>query len=202
MKAAAHSSRSQIVTLNAAKKEAVAVSSIESLIYVMRGHKVMLDHDLAELYGVETKVLNQAVRRNIERFPSDFMFQLTHEEAESSRSQIVTLKIKRGQNFKYAPYAFTEHGIAMLSSVLRSPRAIQMNILIIRAFVRMRELIATHKELAMKVEKLERGHEQTNSVIEVLIEDIDKLSKDIHWIKNPPLPRKHRIGFVGKESEE
>lgn len=100
------------------------------------------------------------------------------------------------------PYVFTEHGIAMLSSVLRSPRAIQMNILIVRAFVRLREILATNKELAARVEKLERGHERTGSVIEILVEDIDRLSRDIHWIKNPPLKPKHRIGFVVSEETE
>jgi hypothetical protein len=110
-------------------------------------------------------------------------------------SQIVILNKKRGTNLKYQPFAFTEHGIAMLSSVLRSPRAVQMNILIVRAFVRIRELIATHKEFAIRVEKLEKAHAQTGAVMEVLIEDIEKLGKDTHCIKNPPLPKKHRMGF-------
>ena len=131
------------------------------------------------------------------------MFKLSPEEASGLRSQIVTLEKGRGKYPKYQPLAFTEHGIAMLSSVLRSPRAIQMNILIIRAFVRMRKLAATHKELAERMEKVEGKQEHTGAVIEVLIEDIDKLAKDIHWIKNPPLKPKHRIGFVvDKESEE
>jgi hypothetical protein len=183
----------------AAQKKLATIRPVESLIHIVRNQKVMLDEDLAALYGASTKALNQAVRRNMERFPDDFMFQLSLPESNIMRSQFVTSSKRK---VIYQLLAFTEHGVAMLSSVLRSPRAIQMNILIIRAFVRMRELIATHKELAVKVEKLERGHEQTNSVIEVLVEDIDKLSKDIHWIKNPPLPRKHRIGFVGKGSEE
>ena len=109
---------------------------IQSLIYEIRGYKVMVDRDLAKLYGVETKVLNQAVKRNIKRFPEDFMFQLTHEEC--LRSQIVTLNTKQGHHLKYLPYAFTEQGVAMLSSVLRSDAAIEVNIRIMRAFVSIR----------------------------------------------------------------
>ena len=109
---------------------------IQSLIYEIRGYKVMVDRDLAKLYGVETKVLNQAVKRNIKRFPEDFMFQLTHEEC--LRSQFVTLNTKQGHHLKYLPYAFTEQGVAMLSSVLRSDAAIEVNIRIMRAFVSIR----------------------------------------------------------------
>ena len=111
---------------------------IESQIFLVRGQKVMLDIDLASLYEVEAKALNQAVKRNLDRFPTDFMFQLTGEEAERLRSQIVTLKTGRGQHRKYLPYAFTEQGVAMLSSVLRSRRAVLVNIEIMRAFVRHR----------------------------------------------------------------
>ena len=118
---------------------------IENKIFFLRGNKVMLDKDLAALYGVETKVLNQAVKRNFERFPEDFMFQLTAEEAISLRSQIVTLK--RGQHLKYLPYVFTEHGILMLSSVLNSRRAVLVNIEIMRTFVKSRELMLIHKNL-------------------------------------------------------
>ena|SRR5277367_3439834 len=115
----------------------VAGAHIEQHIRVIRGQKVLLDHDLALLYGVPTKVLNQAVRRNLDRFPDDFTYQLSREEASVLRSQIVTLKRGRGRHAKYVPLAFTEQGVAMLSSVLRSPRAVKMNILIMRAFVRM-----------------------------------------------------------------
>ena len=118
---------------------------IERRIYVIRGQKVMLDADLAELYQAPTKNLNLAVRRNTERFPEDFMFQLTAEEAESLRLQSATSKLGRGGR-RYLPYAFTEHGVAMLSSVLNSQRAVQMSILIIRALVKLRELLATHKD--------------------------------------------------------
>jgi len=146
----------------------VPVEVIESKIYMVRGRKVMLDRDLAKLYGVKTKVLNQAVKRNKARFPEDFMFQFTKEEAEeillfSSRSQLVTLK--RGQNIKYLPYAFTEQGVAMLSSVLNSERAIQVNIQIMRTFAKLRQILATHEELRRKIEDLERKYDQRFKVI-------------------------------------
>ena len=119
----------------------------------------MLDHDLAELYGVQARTMNQAVKRNLRRFPEDFMFQLSWEEArEASRSQFVTLK--RGQNPKYRPYAFTEQGVAMLSSVLHSQRAIDVNIEIIRAFVRLRKLLASHTELSRRIDTLEKKYDK------------------------------------------
>ncbi|MDR3450962.1 MAG: ORF6N domain-containing protein [Alphaproteobacteria bacterium] len=177
-----------------ARKKSLAVLPVEGPIRLVRGQKVMLDSDVARLYGVETKALNQAVRRNPSRFPPDFMFQLTAEEAESPRSQFVTSNESRGGR-RYLPYAFTEHGVVMLSSVLRSERAAQMNIAVVRAFVRMREMILADKDLAARVEKLERGHVKTGDVIEILIEDIDRVTRDIRWIKNPPLPKKYPIGF-------
>ncbi len=141
---------------------------IEHRIYFIRNHKVMLDLDLAVLYGVETRVLNQAVKRNWERFPDDFMFQLTQKEAQNLRSQIVISK--RGGR-RYLPYAFTEQGVAMLSSVLRSKRAIQVNIAIMRTFVRLRQILATHKELAKKLEELEKKYDaQFKEVFEVIQE--------------------------------
>ncbi len=171
-----------------------AVQPVESLIRIIRGYKVILDTDLAALYEVETKVLNQAVRRNMDRFPEDFMFQLSIEEAESLRSQSVTSNAARGGR-RYLPYAFTEHGVVMLSSVLRSRRAVQMNIFVVRAFVRLRELIAGNKTLAARIEKLERGHAHAASMIEVLVEDIDLLSGEVTQMKAvPSLPRR-RIGF-------
>ena len=132
----------------------ISLTVIANKIYLIRGQKVMLDRDLAKLYGVNTKVLNQAVKRNLERFPDDFMFRLTLEEAECSRSQIVTLN--RGKNIKYKPYVFTEQGIAMLSSVLRSQRAIEVNIIIMRTFVKIREILMNHKELALKLSEMEQ----------------------------------------------
>ena len=128
---------------------------IERSILLIRGHKVMLDADLAELYGVETRALLQAVSRNQKRFPEDFMFQMSKDEYELLRSQIVISKKGRGGR-RYLPYVFTEQGVAMLSSVLRSERAVQVNIEIMRAFVRLRELVATHKDLARKLETLEK----------------------------------------------
>jgi phage regulator Rha-like protein len=166
----------------------IPIALIERRIYLIRGQKVMIDTDLAELYQVETRVLNQAIRRNLDRFPGDFMFQLSPEEAAALRSQFVTLDKGRGRYSKYAPLAFTEHGVAMLSSVLRSKRAVQMNILIVRAFVRMRELLASHKDLAARVEKLEAAQKQHASIIGVLAEEIDEM-------KRLPEPPKRRIGF-------
>lgn len=129
----------------------VPVEFIERRIYLIRRHKVMLDSELADLYQVETKVFNQAVKRNLDRFPADFMFQLTAQEAQSLRSQIVTSNPQRGGR-RYLPYCFTEQGVAMLSGVLNSHRAVQVNIEIMRAFVRLREILATHKDLARKAE--------------------------------------------------
>ena len=131
----------------------VPVQRIERSIFLIRGHKILLDSDLADLYGVKTKYLIQAVKRNIERFPPDFMFQLTNDEFDAMRSQIVTSKGKGGR--RYLPYAFTEQGVAMLSSVLRSKRAIQVNIAIMRVFVRLRELMLSHRELAHRLAELE-----------------------------------------------
>jgi phage regulator Rha-like protein len=132
----------------------VPVEMIERKIYFVRGHKVMLDSDLAELYGVEVKQLKRQVRRNINRFPEDFMFQLQKEEYESLRSHFGTLK--RGEHAKYLPYAFTEQGVAMLSSVLNSDRAIEVNVQIMRAFVKLREMLSTHKDLARKLADMEK----------------------------------------------
>ena len=134
----------------ASRTSVVGVEDISRAILVVRGHKVLLDADLAALYGVDTRVLLQAVKRNRERFPADFMIQLTAAEWAALRSQIVTLKRGRGQHRKYLPYAFTEQGVAMLSSVLKSARAIAVNIQIMRAFVRMRELLISNRELAQK----------------------------------------------------
>ena len=147
-------------------KEVIPATQIARAIHFFRGQKVMLDFDLGALYGVTTKVLNQAVKRNADRFPDDFMFRLSSEETamlsqsvtpsggrKRSRSQIVTLK--RGQNLKYLPYAFTEQGVAMLSSVLKSERAVKVNIAIMRAFVKLRETLETNRELAKKFSELE-----------------------------------------------
>ena len=139
-------------------KSLVSVEIIQSKIYLIRGHKVMLDKELSELYGVSTKRLKEQVRRNLKRFPGDFMLELTWEEAVSLRSQIATLK--RGAHIKYLPYAFTEQGVAMLSSVLNSDRAIEINIQIMRVFTKLREMMISHKDLARKIEDLERKFQE------------------------------------------
>lgn len=141
----------------------ISHEKIVSKVHLIRGKKVMLDRDLAALYEVETRTLNQAVKRNLERFPEDFMFQLTPEEAEASRSQIVILK--KGQNIKYQPYAFTDYGILMLSSVLNSPRAIQVNIQIMRTYTRMYELAMSHKDLLLKLEQMEKKYDSQFQVV-------------------------------------
>ncbi len=158
---------------------------IENRIRMVRGQKVILDSDLATLYGVKTKVLVQAVKRNIERFPKDFMFPLTYPELSILRSQIVTLRLEHGKHRKYLPFVFTEQGVAMLSSVLRSPRAILVNIEIMRTFVRLRQLLASHTDLAKKLDALERKYD---SQFRVVFEAIRELMSPI---EKP----KRKIGF-------
>ena len=160
----------------------VPVETIERKIYLIRGHKVMLDSDLAELYGVTTKRLNEQVRRNLKRFPSDFMFQLSSKEAESLRSQIATSK--RGGR-RYLPYAFTEQGVAMLSTVLNSDRAIEVNIQIMRAFVKLREMIASHKDLAKRLAELEMTYDEQFKVVFDAIREL----------MIPAEPKKRKIGY-------
>lgn len=153
---------------------------------MLRGHKVLLDADLALLYGVSIKALNQAVRRNLERFPEDFVFQLTPPEAAILRSRTVTLEPEgRGRHRKYLPYAFTEQGVAMLSSVLRSPRAVAANIEIMRTFVRLRRLLQTNDELARKLAALERRYDARFRVV----------FDAIRGLMTPPAPQRKSIGF-------
>jgi hypothetical protein len=154
------------------KRASSELQQIEDRIFVVRSCRVVLDSDLASLYRVEVKALNQAVRRNLARFPSDFMFQLTDVEAASLRSQTVTLENRRGAHRKYRPYAFTEHGVAMLSSVLRSARAIDVNIEIMRAFVRLRRLLHAHADLGLRVAALERKCDARFKVVFDAIRDI------------------------------
>lgn len=168
---------------------AVPIAHITQSILIIRGHKVLLDSDLAAMYGVETKVLLQAVKRNLRRFPEDFMLQLTADEWAGLRSQIVTLKTGRGQHRKYLPYAFTEQGVAMLSTVLNSERAIAVNIEIMRAFVRMRALLSQNKELAQQLEKLERK-------VSTHDEAIVGILKAIRQLMHSPESAKRSIGFV------
>ena len=159
---------------------------IEDKIFLIRGRKVMLDKELAKLYGVSTKRLNEQVRRNVKRFPADFMFQLTWKEAKSLRSQFATLK--RGKHRKYCTYVFTEQGVAMLSGVLNSERAIQVNIAIMRTFVKLRMILFTHKELAHKLSDLEKRIEKHDLEIHSIFEAIR------HLMTIPEKP-KRRIGF-------
>jgi len=166
----------------------IPAGRIDQLIFLVRGHRVMLDRDLASLYGVETRVLNQAVRRNLDRFPDDFLFSLTRQEVRNI-SQIVTCStLKHARHV----FAFTEQGVAMLSSVLNSPRAVQVNIEIMRAFVRLREGMATNRELAQKLGELERriaGHD----------EEIQTIFEAIRQLMTPPEPPRKEIGFHIKE---
>lgn len=153
----------------------VAVESVAQCILLIRAQKVMLDADLAELFGVQTKVFNQAIKRNLGRFPADFMFQLTESEYESLRSQIVTLKPGRGQHRKYLPYAFTEHGAIMAATILNSPRAVEMSVYIVRAFVQLREMLSANAELAAKLLELERKVSSHDQAIAGLIDAIRQL---------------------------
>ena len=155
-------------------------------IHVIRGLKVMLDSDLAELYQVTTKRLNEAVKRNAGRFPADFMFRLTAEELANWRSQIATSNPAARMGLRRPPYAFTELGVAMLSSVLNSERAVQMNILIMRAFVKLRQVFAGHKALAERIEQIDRTQKQHGAILVNLVQDVQRL-------KNPPVTR--AIGF-------
>ncbi len=166
------------------------VELIERRIYLIRTQKVMLDTDLAELYEVPTKRLNEAVRRNLKRFPEDFMFQLSAAETDSSRSQFATLKpAGRGQHRKYLPYAFTEQGIAMLSSVLNSERAIEVNIAIMRAFIRLREMLLSNEELNRKFVAHERKLATHDATFKIVFDELRKL------IAAPDKPRR-QIGFT------
>ena len=154
-------------------KTSLAVS-VESRILVLREQKVILDADLAELYGVPVKRLNEQVKRNQERFPADFMFRLSPEESESLRSQTATSKTGRGGR-RYAPYAFTEHGAIMAATVLNSERAVEMSVFVVRAFVRLREMLATNQQLASKIDELERRLDTHDASIQELIEAIREL---------------------------
>ncbi|HUW19515.1 MAG TPA: ORF6N domain-containing protein [Sedimentisphaerales bacterium] len=152
----------------------IPVARVKSRILLIRGQKVILDSELAELYGVETRVLNQAAKRNIDRFPSDFMFQLSKREYENLKSQFVTSSSDWGGRRK-APYAFTEHGAIMAASVLNSERAIQASIYVVRAFVKLRQMLATHKELAKKLTELERKLQTHDEQIKTLFDAIREL---------------------------
>lgn len=169
----------------------VPIERIEKAIFLIRGQKVMLDRELASLYEVSTRVFNQAVKRHRDRFPADFMFQLTMEEAQALRSRSQSVILKRGQNIKYRPYAFTEHGILMLSSVLNSERAVQVNIEIMRTFVRLRRMLGSNAELARKLEEMERKYDHQFKVV----------FDAIRQLMTPPEPKRKQIGFHAKSSK-
>ena len=170
-------------------KSTVPADRIERSILLVRGEKVMLDADLALLYGVETRVLIQAVKRNIERFPEDFMFQLTRQEAENLRSQYVT---SSWGGRRYLPYVFTEHGVAMLSSVLKSKRAVRVNIEIMRTFVKLRRMLASNADLARKLDALERKYD---AQFKVVFDAIRRLMA-------PAEPERRQIGFDTKSKRK
>jgi len=167
----------------------IPIEIIERQIYFVRGHKVMLDRHLAAIYGVETRALIQAVTRNPDRFPADFIFQLSKDELENWRSQIVMSNPASKMGLRRPPYAFTELGVAMLSSVLKSERAVRMNIIIMRAFVKLREILATHKDLARAIEDIGRRQEEQGEQITAIIETINQM------LLPEPVPEKRRIGF-------
>ena len=172
-------------------KLAIPDESIISKIYLIRGQKVMVDQDLSELYDVETKQLKRQVRRNITRFPEDFMFELDRDEFENLRSQTGT---SRWGGSRYTPMAFTEQGVTMLSCILNSERAIEVNIRLIRIFARMREMLLTHKDILLKLEQLEKkisGHDN----------DIDLIFSAIKQLIHDPNPPRKRIGFKVKDDE-
>lgn len=171
------------------RHDLLVIEQVESLILSLRGQKVLLDRDLAELYEVETRILNRAVKRNLERFPDDFMFQLASDETAAlaaSHERLTNLKFARRP-----PFAFTEHGAIMVASVLSSPRAVEASIYVVRAFVKLRQLLATHKELAVKLAELERRLGDHDEAIEAIIAAINEL------MTPPPAPAKPKIGFRG-----
>jgi phage regulator Rha-like protein len=178
-------------------KSIAPVEPVENLIQTVRGQRVVLDADLARIYGVPTKVLNQAVKRNRKRFPSDIMFQLTATEAGSARrSKSQTVTLKRGHNLKYRPYAFTEHGAIQTANVLNSEAAVQMGLFVVRAFVKMREALANHRELVHKLTELERTlTERLDDHEQIIASSLEELRQ----LMNPPEPARKQIGFHVRE---
>jgi hypothetical protein len=174
------------------RTEMLSSAAIAKLILSVRGHRVMLDADLAKLYGVATSNLNKAVKRNIDRFPGDFVFQLTAQEASNLRFQYGISKVAGRGGRRYLPYVFTEQGVAMLSSVLRSSRAVEVNIEIMRTFVQLRRFLSAHKELAQKVAQLERKFGTHDEQIQAIFNAIRQLMA-------PPEPKKRKIGFLVEE---
>jgi phage regulator Rha-like protein len=168
--------------------ERVPIEIIESKIYLIRNQRVMLDSDIAELYGVTTKRFNEQVKRNIERFPEDFMFKLTDEEYKILRSQFATSNIIHGGR-RYTPYVFTEHGAIMAATILNSSKAVEMSIFVVRAFVKLREITSGNKELAQKLNELEKKYEKHDKDIKAIIDAIRQLMTS-------PEKTKRKIGFI------
>jgi hypothetical protein len=177
--------------------EPVAAPAVEARIFVIRDRQVMLDEDLAELYGVETKRLVEQVKRNLERFPADFMFQLDRTEADSLRSQIATSNTSRGGR-RYAPYVFTEQGVAMLSSVLRSKRAIAVNIEIMRTFVELRRAAISYTALQQRLDDLER---EMTGRLDAHDEQLGQIFEALHQLMTPPVRPRKPVGFRVRESD-
>ena len=188
-------SRRRSLSLSARSRTSVtSIEDVSRAIVVLRGYKVLLDAELAALYGVTTKRLNEQVRRNRERFPTDFMFQLTAQEAAALRSQFATLQSGRGQHRKYLPYAFTEHGAIMATSILNSPRALEMSVYVVRAFVRLRELLATNRAFARKLDELE-------SRLQTHDEAITGILRTLRELMSPPASERRGIGFTADLKE-
>jgi len=180
-------------------RKSIAPERIASAILILRGQRVLQDSELATLYGVSTKRFNQQVRRNRKRFPADFMFQLTAEETSSLRSQIATLKSGRGRHRKYLPYVFTEHGAIMAATILNSPRAIEMSVYVVRAFVQLREMLASNKELARRFAQLET---RLDKMLTTHDEAIAAILAAIRQLMHPPIPKRRPIGFTADIREK
>jgi hypothetical protein len=178
-----------------ASKIAVPIERIENRILLIRGLKVLLDADLASLYGIETRVLNQAVKRNAERFPADFMFQLSAKELEAWRSQVVISNPGAKMGLRRAPYVFTEHGALMAATVLNSRRAVETSLYVVRAFVRLREFLASHKDLARRLDQHEKKLSSHDQAIAGLVNTIRSLMA-------PPEPKRRPIGFITPEDKK
>lgn len=188
------------------KTPALAEAAIAGRIIELRGQRVMLDADLAALYGTSTGRFNEAVRRNLTRFPQDFMFPLTNQDLTALRSQIAILNTHRGQHRKYSPYAFTEHGAIMAATILNSARAKEVSVYVVRAFVRLRETLATHKDLAAKLEELEQKTEalalRHDSLASNTRAQLRQVFDALRELMTPPEPSRRPIGFITPEDKK
>ena len=191
---------------NLMKTALLPIERIENRILLVRGQKIMLDADLAALYSVETRVLNQAVKRNLDRFPADFMFQFSAEEFDNWRSQFVMSKPSAKMGLRRAPFAFTEHGALMAASVLNTPRAVEVSLYVVRAFVRLRETLAAHKNLAAKLEELEQKTEALALRHDTLATNtraqLRQVFEAIRELMRPPEPKRRPMGFITPEEKK